>query len=63
MSKKPLTKKQKEIINKMRDGWMLMMGQSETNGRIYQGITKGYDWVYFNATVFSNLINKGLVYQ
>ncbi len=58
-----LTKKQKEIVKKMREGWVLMVGQSETSGRIYQMVTKGYDRTYFNSTVFSNLLQKDIIYQ
>lgn len=58
-----LTKKQKEVVELMQNGWILLVGQSETNGRVYQYISKGFDNIYMNATLFSNLISKGMVYQ
>lgn len=58
-----LTVKQKEIVKKMQSGWVLMVGQSETNSSIYQMVTKGFERIYFNSTVFSNLISKDMIYQ
>lgn len=58
-----LTKRQKEIIKKVQDGWILFNGVSESTGRIYYGITKGFDNIYFNATVWYNLLEKKLIYQ
>lgn len=61
-----LTKKQKEIVRYMRDGLPLMIGVSEITGRNYYMIAsthdKGYGNTYFNATVFSNLLQKGIIY-
>lgn len=58
-----LTAKQKQIISLMRNGYVFAMGQSEYNGRTYQLVTKDFDNVYFNATVFSNLLKKDLIFQ
>lgn len=58
-----LSKKQSEIINLMRDGWILLIGTSEITGRQYYMVTKGFDKVYFNVTVFSNLLDKKMIYQ
>jgi hypothetical protein len=63
MNKIKLSKKQKEVVKLMQDGWILLVGQSETNGSVYQYVSKGYDRVDFNATVFYNLVGKGIVFQ
>lgn len=64
-SQKPLklSKKQKEIVKKMQDGWIMIMGASETTGRPYQLVSKGYENTYFNSTVFSALLSKNMIYQ
>jgi len=56
-----VTPKQKEIILKMRDGWIFISGRSDITDRIYYGITKGFECIYFSARVFSNLLEKQLV--
>lgn len=56
-----VSKRQKEIIHKMLDGYLLMIGQSETTGMPYYLVTKGYDNHYFNYTVFKNLLEKKLI--
>ncbi len=60
-----LTPKQKEIIKLMREGYPLMIGQSEFSGRQYYMIAsthnKGYDNTYFRADTFSHLLAKGLI--
>ncbi len=58
-----ISKKQLEIISKMNDGWIFIIGQSEITGRQFYCISKGFDNIYFRSTVFSNLLNKELIYQ
>lgn len=58
-----LTKRQKEIIEKCREGWMLFTGRSEATDRFFYGISKGYDNIWFNQTLWCNLFNKGLIHQ
>lgn len=58
-----LTPRQKDIINKMRDGWILLIGQSDGTGRTYHQLSKGYENDYFSNTVFSVLHANGLIYQ
>lgn len=58
-----LTQKQKQVVRLMQEGWGLFIGNSETNGRQYYNVSKEFTRVYFNATVFSNLLSKGLIYQ
>lgn len=61
--KPKLTKRQREIVEKMRDGYMLIIGRNETNGGLYYLVTEGMHNIYFNATVFNSLVSKGLIYQ
>jgi len=67
MSNVKLTPKQKEVVKAMRDGHLLIMGQSEFSGKIYYMVAgtknNGYGNTYFNATVFSNLMKKEIIYQ
>lgn len=58
-----LTKRQKEIIQKVRDGWVIIVGRSEDNGRIYQLVTKGYEDDRFNAQVWGALTKHELIDQ
>jgi hypothetical protein len=58
-----LTPKQKEIILKMNEGWMLSIGQSESTGSIYYCVSMGYENTYFRGDVFTALVNKNLIYQ
>ena len=60
---KNITKKQIEIVEKMLDGYIMLIGQSETTGRYYYLISKGYDNMYFNRNTFSRLLENELVYQ
>lgn len=62
-----LSKRQKEIVQFMRDGYIMLVGNSETTGRQYFMIAsthnKGFGNTYFNATVFSNLLKKKIIIQ
>lgn len=62
-----ITKRQKEIVKLMQEGYPLIIGLSETTGQPYYMIASthnnGYGNTYFNATVFSNLLAKKLIYQ
>jgi len=62
-----LTPKQDMIISLMQDGYQMIIGLSETTGRPYYLIASthnnGFGNTYFNATVFSNLLNNGLIQQ
>lgn len=61
--KAKITKRQLEIVTLMYSGFIMIIGQSETTGRPYYMITKGYDNIYFNASTFSRLLSNGLIYQ
>lgn len=62
-----LSSKQKEVISLIRDGHPMLIGMSETSGRNYYMVAStkngGFGNTYFNATVFSNLLSKGLIQQ
>ena len=57
-----LTKRQREIVKKMQDGWGLFVGLSES-GRVYQHVSKGYENDYFNVSVWNALRANGLIDQ
>ncbi len=51
----------------MQDGYMLLIGVSDTTSRPYYMIASthdnGFGNTYFNATVFGNLLANGLIHQ
>ena len=63
MEKIKLTKRQAEVVGLMQDGWEFFTGLSEATNRQYFLVSKGYDKEQFNASVFSNLLSKGIIYQ
>lgn len=61
--KAKLTKREKEIVNKLNDGWEIFVGVSDYNGTVYYNLSKDFDNDYIRSDVFSNLIEKGVIYQ
>lgn len=47
----------------MKDGWMMLTDRSETTGKEYFGVTKGFKWVYFRSDTYTHLLHKELIYQ
>lgn len=58
-----LTKKQIEIVFLMQNGYILLIGQSETSFRPYYMVSKGYTNVYFRSDTFARLMESDLIYQ
>lgn len=57
------TKRCIDIVYLMQNGWILLVGISETSGRPYFQVTKGFERDYFNSRVFDRLLRDGLIYQ
>ena len=45
-----ITQRQIDIVFLMQNGYLMFVGQSETNGSIYYLVSKGYHNEYFNAS-------------
>ena len=58
-----LTKKEIEFIKLLRDGWIFIIGTSDTTGRQFYQVAKGYESVYFRSDTFARLLTDGLIYQ
>lgn len=63
MEKVKLTPRQREIVKKMQDGWRLIIIRSDSTGSLIQYVSKGFENDFFNSTVFSALLSKGIIYQ
>jgi len=51
------TKKQLFVMNKMYDGFIFIMGQSEWDGSMYYQLTKGFENHYLRADTFQRLLS------
>ena len=58
-----LTPKQKQLIKLMQDGYILLIGQRDTDNSTYYLVSKGYHNIYFRSDTFGHLYEKGLIYK
>lgn len=54
--KKP-TRRQKEVIEKMKDGWIVTVGIN------YVMLSKGFDDEMINVKMFFNMVENKIIYQ
>lgn len=47
----------------MQNGWILLVGTSDTTNGIYYQVTKGFQRDQFNARVFGRLLKDNLIHQ